>query len=268
MGEDRAELLETWLREERQPFSGWDFSHLDGRLRGEREPWSYLDRAAELMRRSSSVVDLDTGGGERLLRLREHWPPRVVVTEDYPPNFELVRERLTPMGVEVVRAAVSDTGPMPFGDGEFDLVLNRHAQFNPSEVARVLSPGGAFLTQQVHGMWLWELQAAFDVSPPFPENAPAKYVPKLEAAGLVMEAVEEWEGRMAFLDVGAIVYYLKAVPWDVPGFTVKTHLRYLLALQERLESGEELSFHTARFLLEARKPADGPGELASLQLVV
>ena len=40
-------------------------------------------------------------------------------------------------------------------------------------------------------------------------------------------------------------------------FTVKTHLRYLLALQERLESGEELSFHTARFLIEARKPRVG-----------
>ena len=257
MGGNRAELLEAWLREERQPFTGWDFSHLQGRITSGREPWSYLERAAELMGRSSSMVDLDTGGGERLLRLREHWPPRVVVTEDYLPNFELVRERLPPLGVEVVRAAVSDTGPMPFEDGEFELVLNRHSPFNSSEVARVLSPGGTFLTQQVHGMWLWDLQAAFDVAPPFPENSPGKYVPKLEAAGLVMEAVEEWEGRMAFLDVGAIVYYLKAVPWDVPGFTVKTHLEYLLALQERLELGEELSFHTARFLLEARKPESG-----------
>ena len=256
--EGRAELIEAWLREEQQPFTGWDFSYLDGRLRGEREPWSYMDRAAELMGRSSSVVDLDTGGGERLLRLREHWPARVVATEDYAPNFELVRERLSHLGVEVVRAAVTDTTPMPFRDGEFDLVLNRHAQFNPSEVARVLSPGGTFLTQQVHGTWLWDLQAAFDVAPPFPENSPGKYVPKLEAAGLVMEAVEEWEGHMAFLDVGAIVYYLNAVPWDVPGFTVKTHLRYLLALQDRLEAGEELSFHTARFLLEARKPPGGP----------
>ena len=31
-----------------------------------REPWSYMDRAAALMGRSSSVVDLDTGGGEKL----------------------------------------------------------------------------------------------------------------------------------------------------------------------------------------------------------
>ena len=208
-----AELGEVWLREEEQPFTGWDFSHLDGRLRGEREPWSYMDRAAELMRGSSSVIDLDTGGGEKLLGLREHWPARVVATEDYAPNFELASERLSPVGVEVVRSAVSDTAPMPFRDGEFDLVLNRHAQFNPSEVARVLSPGGTFLTQQVHGMWLWDLQAAFDAPPSLPHNSPAKYVPNLEAAGLVMEPVEEWEWRMVFADVGAIVYYLKAIPW-------------------------------------------------------
>ena len=98
-------------------------------------------------------------------------------------------------------------------------------------------------------MWLWDLPpAAFDVSPPFPENAPAKYVPKLEAGRPGHGGCRGVGGAHGtFLDVGAIVYYLKAVPWDVPGFTVRTHLRHLLALQERLESGEELSFHTARF---------------------
>ena len=117
----------------------------------------------------------------------------MVATEDYAPNFELASERLSPLGVEVVRSAVSDTAPMPFRDGEFDLVLNRHAQFNPSEVARVLSPGGTFLTQQVHGMWLWDLQAAFDAEPSFPDNRPAKYVPKLEAAGLTMTPLTKTE---------------------------------------------------------------------------
>ncbi len=253
MGLDRDELVEAWLREERQPFVGWDFSYLKGRIRSEREPWAYLDRAAELMGRSAAAIDMDTGGGEKLLSLRDHWPARVVVTEDYAPNFKLACERLSPLGVEVVRVAVSETGTMPFADGEFDLVLNRHGDFNPSEVARVLSPGGTFLTQQVHGMWLWDLQAAFDAAPEFPDATPEKYVPMLEEAGLTIVTVEEWEGRMVFEDVGAIVYYLKAIPWEVPGFTVKTHLRYLLALQERVDRGEELGFHTARYLIEARK---------------
>ena len=257
LSKDRAELVETWLREERQPFQGWDFSYLDGRMRPGREPWSYLGRAAALMERSSSVIDLDTGGGEKLLSLREHWPARVVATEDYAPNIELAGERLSPLGVEVVKAAVSDTGPMPFADGEFDLVLNRHAEFNASEVARVLSAGGTFLTQQVHGMWLWDLKAVFDAAPEFPDVSAERYVPMLEAAGLSMETVEKWEGRLEFEDVGAIVYYLKAIPWEVPGFTVKSHLRGLLSLQERLEAGQELGFFAAKFLLESKKPGSG-----------
>ena len=91
-------------------------------------------------------------------------------------------------------------------------------------------------------------------SPQWPDATPEKYLPLLEAAGLTIVTVEEWEGRLVFADVGAIVYYLKATPWEVPGFTVRTHLPSLLALQERLEAGEELGFHAAKYLIEARKP--------------
>ena len=257
---DRVELIEAWLAEERQPFAGWDFSHLRGRMHVGREPWSYLDRAAALMRRSSSVVDLDTGGGEKLLQLLQYWPSRVVATEDYPPNYALATERLAPLGATVVRATLSDTNPMPFDDGEFDLVLNRHAAFNPGEVARVLSEDGRFLTQQVNGMWAWNLMAAFEATPELPEAAPGKYVPMLEAAGLTILNVEEWEGRLSFTDVGAIVYYLTAIPLAVPGFTVKTHLRHLLALQGRLEDGEKLEFFAAKYLIEASKSGPTVGE--------
>ena len=59
------ELIQFWKHEEQQPFSGWDFSYLDGRMLEDQAPWSYSTRAAELMRKSSSVIDLGTGGGER-----------------------------------------------------------------------------------------------------------------------------------------------------------------------------------------------------------
>lgn len=245
-------LIASWLHEERQPFIGWDFSYLDGRMTEGQVPWSYLDRAAELMRQSSSVIDLDTGGGEKLLSLREHWPPKVLATEEYPPNFELATQRLSPLGASVISTSISNIAPMPFEDAEFDLVLNRHAAFNSSEIARVLTCGGTFLTQQVHGMWAWDLQAIFNAKPQWPDSTPSKYVPLLEAAGMTIVNLQEWEGTLSFSDVGAIVYYLKAVPWEVPGFTVKTHLQYLLTLQDRLESGEALDFYAARYLIEAR----------------
>jgi hypothetical protein len=142
---------------------------------------------------------------------------------------------------------------MPFLDGEFDVVLNRHAPFNAFEVTRILSPGGTFLTQQVHGLWAYDLLAAFDAKPEWPEATLDKYVPRLKQAGLKIIDTQDWSGRLMFTDVGAIVYYLKAIPWLVPDFSVETHLKYLLALQERLENQKLLSFVSKKYLIEARK---------------
>jgi len=245
------ELVESWKREEQQPFTGWDFSYLDNRMIEEQAPWSYSTRAAELMRRASSLLDMGTGGAERLLKLQEYWPKKVVVTEDYPPNVSLAAERLSPLGVRVVDVPLTDYDPLPFASGEFDLVLNRHSGLNAAEVARILAPGGTFLTQQVHGLWAHDLIAAFDAKPKWPDSTPDKYLPQLRAAGLAIVGTQEWSGRLSFTDVGAIVYYLKAVPWLVEGFSVDTHLSHLLALEQRLESGAGLTFAAWKYLIEA-----------------
>jgi hypothetical protein len=251
---NQEELKEKWKFEEGQPFIGWDFSYLDGRMLEEQPDWSYSTRAAELMKQSASVLDLDTGGGERFLKLREYWPPKVVATEHYPPNFELATGRLSPFGAKVIDIQLSDFGLMPFDNGEFDLVLNRHAAFNPDEVARVLAFGGTFLTQQVHGLWGVDLLAAFDAKPQWPDATPEKYLPRLKAARLEIVNHQDWSGELAFTDVGAIVYYLKAIPWLVPGFRVESHLKYLLNLQKRQENNESLTFISRKYLIEARKP--------------
>lgn len=247
------EWIETWKHEETQPLIGWDFSYLDGRMIEGQAPWSYSTRAGALMRQSSAVIDLDTGGGERFLKLHEFWPRKVVATENYPPNYKLASERLSPLGVQVLDVLLTEDGLMPFADGKFDLVLNRHAGFNPAEVARILTPGGTFLTQQVHGMWAYDLLAAFEAAPQWPDTSLAKYIPLLKSAGLTIVDNQEWSGQLTFTDVGAIVYYLKAVPWLVPGFSVESHAKYLFALQRRLENDEELTFLARKFLIEAYK---------------
>jgi len=247
------QMIDSWVREEHQPFSGWDFSYLHGRMIEEQPPWSYSGRAAELMRRAASVLDMGTGGGERLLKLREHWPERVVVTEDYAPNVRLVQERLGPLGVQVVDVPLRNDGPMPFAGGEFGLVLNRHSGFNAKEVARILAPGGVFLTQQIHGSWAQDLLAVFGAEPQWPESTLEEDVPRLRTAGLAIVDAQDWSGQLSFTDVGAIVYYLKAVPWLVPGFSVASHSEQLLMLQARLERGERLCFLASKYLIEGSK---------------
>ena len=247
------ELLETWKGEERQLFLGWDFSHLEGRMQEGEPPWSYPDRAAELMQGAGSVLDMGTGGGERFLELLEHWPRKVVATEDYPPNLRLATARLAPFGARVVSLPLNETTLMPFEDGEFELILNRHSGLNVGEVARILAPGGTFLTQQVHGRSADDLMAAFGTRPQWPDSTPQKYVPQLQAAGLTVIDTQEWSGSLSFSDVGALVYYLKNVPWLVPGFSVGKYAGQLLGLQRRLESGRGLSFSSCKYLIEAYK---------------
>lgn len=252
---DYAQLLEEWKAEEEKQIIGWDFSYLDGRMLLEELPWSYSSRARELMRSAPSLLDIATGGGERLLAMRDCWPETVVVTEGYPPNLKLACERLEPLGVRVIQADNDEYSPIPFEDSEFALVLNRHGALNVDEIARILAAGGRLLTRQVHGMWAHDLLAAFGVQPQWPFATPQRYVPWLQTAGFDVVDVREWSGKLAFTDVGAVVYYLKAVPWLVPGFSVKSHARELLALQEQLDEKGQLAFEAGNYLIEAVKPA-------------
>jgi hypothetical protein len=247
------ELIEYWKHEEQQPFFGWDFSYLDGRMIEEPAPWSYSSRAAELLSHASSLIDMGSGGGERFLKLQKYWPKKVVATEEYPPNFKLASERLSPFGAQVVEVRLTEDDLMPFLKDEFDLVLNRHSSFNIKEVARILETNGTFLTQQVHGLWAYDLLAVFDATPQWPDASLERYVPRLKAAGLTIINEQEWSGQLSFTDVGAIVYYLRAVPWLVPGFSIETHLKQLLQLQDRLDSGEDLTFAARIYLIEAHK---------------
>ena len=252
-GEASGDLYAAWKREERQPFSGWDFSHLDGRMLEDQPPWSYTQRAAAILRDAGRALDMGTGGGERLLELRAQWPPVLIATEDYAPNVFLAAQRLAPAGaVVVVRLSASDA--LPFADRVFDGVLNRHSGFNPQEAARILTHGGVFLTQQIHGLWTLDLLSAFGAAPQWPDCTLEKYASLLEDAGLTLSQAEQWSGRLQFTDVGAIVYYLRAVPWLVPGFSVDTHVDALFKLQARLDRGEPLVFLIRKFFIEAVRP--------------
>jgi SAM-dependent methyltransferase len=248
------DLIEEWRREERRPFCGWDFSYLDDKWKEERPPWSYVDRVRSLLPGASSLLDLGTGGGEKLLKLRALWPPRVAVTEGYAPNLSLVRERLEPLGVQVVQSETPLYDTLPFEDNSFDLVIDRHSGFNIVEVERTLAPGGTFLTQQVEGTNMADLSAAFDCQQPWTHFTLDYMLDQIRETHLVVEVAQGWSGKTRIRSVGALVYFLKAVPWIVEGFSVDTHLPYLLKLQQRLEREGTLEFTTKSMLVQARKP--------------
>jgi SAM-dependent methyltransferase len=143
---------------------------------------------------------------------------------------------------------------LPFANGRFDLVINRHTGYGFSEVARVLGENGRFLTQQIETAWAYDLKLAFGVQPPKKEPSLMRALRYLVQTDLWVERAQTWIGTLTFTDVGAIVYYLKAIPWLVPDFSVQSYLPYLFALQEKVDCGEKLQFCAAKYLLQARKP--------------
>ena len=56
-------------------------------------------------------------------------------------------------------------------------------------------------------------------------------------------------------DIGAIVYYLKAVPWELPGFTVEKYYNKLLEIHDHITKTGflELESNNHRFVIKARK---------------
>jgi SAM-dependent methyltransferase len=245
-----AALFHGWTRDAAAPFEGWDFSYLDGRLLESAPPWDYPALAKSALRASQDALDIATGGGERLAALAP-FPGRVRAAEGYVPNLAVARARLEPLGVQVFEG--NTRSGMPFAEASFDLVLNRHGGYRTAEVARILKSGGVFLTQQVGGHNLADLAALFGVELAYPDNTLAGRVDELEALGFAIRRAEAWRGPVAFADVGALVYFLKAVPWVVQGFDLHRHRRVLEALHEQAEAGRALSFTYERFLLEATK---------------
>lgn len=243
-------LLRNWEREAQQPFQGWDFSYLQGRYHEETPPWSYEKRVRALLPGAASLLDMGTGGGEKLLEFRSLFPPLTVATEGYAPNIPVAAATLNAYGAQVIPYDSERDARMPFADASFQVIINRHESYAADEIARVLTPNGVFCTQQVDGRDLDDLHAVFGVQTAYPHVTLENFRYDLEATGLRLQAAFDWQGKMTFADVGALVYYLHAVPWQAPpDFSVRRYKDELLALHRRTA----LEFTIRRFLLQVVK---------------
>ena len=253
-----SELKEYWLKEELSAkIHGWDFSRLDGRMfTGDDDlPWSFPERIAHYKKDSYRILDIDTGGGEFLLSLG-HSHELTSATEGYPPNAELCRNKLVPLGIDFHE--VTDYGNMPFEDESFDLVINRHGSYDASETFRILKNDGLFLTQQVGNMNDRELVEFLlpDAEIPFPENDLAQQSEVLRNAGFQIIEQDEVFRPIRFYDTGALVWFAKVIPWEFAGFSVEKCFEKLLAAERIISKNGHIDGRIHRFYIAAKKPAD------------
>lgn len=246
-----------------RPFDGWDFSAVASRNEVEPEPWDYAARVAAVTAGARAMVDLGTGGGEFLASL-ETRPALTIATEGWMPNVAVADRNLRRLGVHVVavegapdNAAQRFTdleGRLPFRTASLDVVIDRHEAFRATEVARVLRSGGRFLTQQVGSQNETELNQALGDVAPCVSPSLDEYIGQLEQAGLRVLGAQEAFPAKRYLDVGLVVFFLRAVPWQYEGFDPSEHRDGLHAIHTAIERDGAFEVHMHRFLLEAEKP--------------
>jgi SAM-dependent methyltransferase len=236
-----------------QKFSGWDFSWLDGRYYESETFWNYRQLVLDRMRLVSTILDMGTGGGEFLASLPD-LPLQTFATEYYPPNIPIATQRLTPLGVQVV--PLNEEHILPFQNEMFDLIINRHEFFDVSEVRRILKPGGIFLTQQVGPRNCVQLNQ-FLGAPLDPEIANWTLTKELETFkvdGFEVLKNHEQVLESNFYDIGAVVFYLKIIEWQIEDFSVEKYNQRLRDMHWLIEQQGAFYATEHRFLIEAKKP--------------
>lgn len=238
--------------EEKQDFKGWDFSYLNGRWEGEHIPWDYKKIVLSYLHKKHKLLDMGTGGGEFLLALN-HPFNNISVTEAYPPNVEICRMRLEPLGVTVKQ--IFDDSVLPFADSSFDIVINRHEAYDVGEINRILKNGGYFITQQVGGQNDADLAEKLinDGESIHPDHDLKNNVRAFKNNGFDILQSEESFSPIRFYDTGALVYFAKIIEWEFPGFSVDAYFDNLCKIEEEINKTGYVEGTEHRFIIVARK---------------
>ena len=250
---DPATIESTW--NEIRPRDGWDFS----RLHVERDlvPWIYKDvvRAslAEL-ERPIEVLDVGTGGGEKLFHLAPSFDRAIGIDPD-PKMIQAAIDNTSPEFTHKFEFRLGDAASSGIQNNSVDCVLNRHAVVDVSEIDRVLRPGGVFLTQQVGRRNLEELVRRFGGQDFGDDQLPEKLRQELIDSDMIIARFEEYDVEYRFLDLKSVLFQIKAIEdYLVTNSSSKGFFDLLAETLEAIRDGkDEYVSNEHRWLIVARK---------------
>lgn len=246
---------ESWLEESRQAMHGWDFSHLKNRCETGALPWNYRDLVRQHLKPADEWLDMDTGGGE-LMSSFKHPVEKTSVTEGWQPNIDLLKRTQVPQGITLYADPEGQMAQVP--SGHFEVVTNSHGGLPIAAIARVLRPGGIFISKQVGATNNYSLSRFLNekYAPAFPDNNLLQVITQLQNNGFRILKADSSFVKMRFTDVGAIVYYATVIPWEFPNFDVNRAMPKLHQLQDIIASVGDITTFEDRFIIVAKKDED------------
>ncbi len=227
---------------------GWDFSRMN--TSHPQLPWEYVSVVRSHLRATDTVIDIGTGGGERLLELSGDARQFLGVDPD-PEMIGRARE----LAAETSAASVQ----FEIGTGaeildQFDVVINRHAPFETQVVHRLLLPGGRFVTQQVGENNMKNVRDAFQIEAVADSPiSPDEFVQQ----GFIVERFDEYDIDYVIRDMDSLVFWLQALDVahsDFGGFDSKRDAEAINRLLSTSLTADGIVTNEHRYLLAATKP--------------
>jgi len=128
-------------------------------------------------------------------------------------------------------------------------------QTRMAEIGHFLCAGGRYVTQQVGGENCTNLNRFLQDKPYFryADTTLAKEVGQLEAAGFrILDQREAFPG-LTFFDITGVVFYLRAISWQIEDFSVEKYRRKLFQIHKIIEKEGGFEVKEHRFMIEAVK---------------
>ncbi|MFS0838535.1 class I SAM-dependent methyltransferase [Paenibacillus sp. 1P03SA] len=233
--------------------NGWDFSHIQVTTEGKR--WDFFGEVAHRCRKSDLLLDIGTGGGERLLTITDS--ALLLIGIDHSQAMirtaDMNRHKA---GKSNVRFLHMEAEAIAFPDGFFNLVSCRQSFYSAQETARVLVQDGLFLTQQVSPHDKLNLKQAFGRGQGLETNAAdlrERVLSELEEVGFSDIRYNEYDAAEYYPSYEDLDYLLQMTP-IIPGFGEQENDRTILReFCEKNRTGKGIRTNSKRFMIAAVK---------------
>ena len=137
----------------------WDFSMFDIQTESLTK-WDLYEILKKLANKKSKILDLGTGGGEKLLRSFPECA-EILGTDFSEGMIETAKKNLTQSGRQNISFRLMDNLHMDVPDNYYDIVVARNTITDPKQIYRCLKPGGYLLIQGVDKYDCWSLKRIF-----------------------------------------------------------------------------------------------------------
>ena len=152
----------------------WDFSVFE--IESEKlTKWDLYEILKKLSNKDSKILDLGTGGGEKVLK---SFPDcaEILGTDFSEGMIETANKNLKASGKENITFRLMDNLEMDVPDEYFDIVVARNTVTDPKQIFKCLKPGGYLLIHGVDKDDCWGLKMIFGKGQGYTDSRPISII--------------------------------------------------------------------------------------------